>query len=154
MGTDLKAESPHDSGKVTLPRRRVVRLAWLAAGWLCFGVGLVGVAVPGLPTTGPLLLALACFARGSDRLHQWLLHHRVFGPPLQRWRKHRTIPLRAKVVAVSMMVASFAYVSLLSSLPTWAVVAVGVLVVVGATVVLRLPHRPVQESSARPEFRS
>ena len=124
------------------PRRGVARLAWLAAGWSLFGIGAVGVVVPGLPTTGPMLLALACFARGSERLHRWLLHHRVFGPPLRHWQTHRTMPIRAKVTAVAMMAASFAYVALLSPLPPWGVIAVGVLIVIGMGVVLSIPHQP------------
>ncbi len=128
-------------------RGRVAKLSWLAVGWILFGVGLVGVVVPGLPTTGPMLLALACFARGSDRIHDWLLHHKWFGPPLQHWRKHRVIPIRGKVLAVSMMGASLAYVALASSLAPWAVMSIGGLIVVGATVVLCLPHRVSQAST-------
>ena len=121
------------------------RLAWLAAGWLFFGVGIVGVALPGLPTTGPMLLALACFARGSERLHGWLLNHRVFGPPLRRWQQHRVISIRAKITAISMMAGSFAYTVWLSPLPRWGVIAVGGLIVVGVAVVLRVPHTVVEE---------
>ena len=144
---NLDTDRNPDPPPVVQPLRSpVVRYAWLAAGWLCFGVGVVGVVLPGLPTTGPLLLALACFARGSHRLHNWLLQHRIFGPPLQRWQRYRTIPLRAKVVAVSMMVASFAYVTFFASMPTWLVAVVGVLVGVGVTVVLRIPPGPVDEA--------
>lgn len=123
------------------PGARTRRIAWLAAGWACFAFGAIGAVLPGIPTTGPMLLALACFAKGSPRLHAWLLNHRVFGPPLQRWQRDRMIPLKAKVLAVSMMSASLAYVALWSPLPPWAVVAVAVLIAIGATVVLRLPHR-------------
>ncbi len=125
-------------------RRRspAARWAWFVAGWLCVVVGAVGVVLPGIPTTGPLLLALACFARSSERMHRWLLEHRHFGPPLRQWQAHRTIPLRAKVLAVTMMLASFAYVALASPLPTWAVVSVGVLISIGIVVVLRLSHAP------------
>lgn len=131
---------PTTSFVATLAAVPVHRYLWLSAGWACFAVGVIGVALPGLPTTGPMLLALACFAKGSPRLHDWLMSHRVFGPPLQRWKKHRTIPLRAKVLAVSMMLASFAFVALWSSLPSWLVAPIGGLIAVGLVVVLRLPH--------------
>ena len=128
-------------------RGRVAKLTWLALGWILFGIGVVGVVIPGLPTTGPMLLALACFARGSDRLHDWLLHHKWFGPPLQHWRQHRVISIRAKFLAVSMMGASFAYVALASSLASWAVFSIGGLIAVGATVVLCHPHKVRQAST-------
>ncbi len=136
--TDLDATGP-PSGQV-LRRSAAARWAWFVAGWLCVTVGAVGVVLPGIPTTGPLLLALACFARSSERMHRWLLEHRHFGPPLRQWQAHHTIPLRAKVVAVTMMLASFAYVALASPLPTWAVVSVGALITIGIVVVLRLSH--------------
>ena len=148
MEIDRKVEF---AKRTAMPGKKVAiaKVAWLAAGWFCFTVGVVGVVVPGLPTTGPMLLALACFARGSDRLHTWLFHHRFFGPPLQRWQQHRIIPIRAKVVAVSMMAVSFVYVAWLSPLPTWLVVAVGCFIAVGMTVVLRLPHTSTCGSDPR-----
>lgn len=114
---------------------------WFAAGWICFAVGAVGAVLPGIPTTGPMILALACFARSSKRFHDWLFYHRIFGPPLQRWQRDRIIPLRAKVLAISMMAASMAYVGLLSPLPTWAVIVVAALVVTGMLFILRCPHQ-------------
>lgn len=121
-------------------RRRGKKALWFAAGWLCFAVGAVGVVLPGIPTTGPMILALACFARSSRRFHDWLFYHRVFGPALQRWQRDRIIPLRAKVMAVSMMAVSFVYVAGFSPLPLWAVIATGALVAAGAIFVLRCPH--------------
>ena len=114
-----------------------VRVAWLAAGWLLFGIGLIGVVLPGLPTTGPMLLALACFSKGSDRLHSWLLNHRIFGPPLRRWQQTHTIPLSAKITALLMMVGSIGIVYFFSGLSlAWrlgfiALIVVGMVVVVG-----------------------
>ena len=94
-----------------------------------------------------MLLALACFARGSERIHQWLLNHPVFGPPIHRWQKYRVISLRAKVTAIVMMLGSFVYVAWLSPLPKWAVIVIGCLIAIGMVVVLRVPHRIAEERS-------
>jgi uncharacterized membrane protein YbaN (DUF454 family) len=56
----------------------------LLAGFLCLALGLVGIVVPLLPTTPFLLLAAACFLRSSERMHRWLVGHRVLGPYLRR----------------------------------------------------------------------
>jgi uncharacterized membrane protein YbaN (DUF454 family) len=47
------------------------RWAWLVAGWLAVAVGTAGVVVPGLPTTGPFVLAASCFAKSSSRFERW-----------------------------------------------------------------------------------
>lgn len=79
------------------------------AGILALLLGIIGLFLPLLPTTPFLLLASACFARGSTRLHGWLLQHRVFGVYLRNVEAGNGIPLRAKIVALAMMWASLAY---------------------------------------------
>ena len=74
-----------------------------AAGVLALLLGILGLFLPLLPTTPFLLLASWCFARGSDRLHGWLLSHRVFGEYLRNFEAGRGIPLRAKIVATVML---------------------------------------------------
>ncbi len=134
-------------------RGRLKRYAWLAAGWFFFSVGIVGIALPALPTTGPMLLALACFSRGSDRLHNWLLNHPRFGRSVRHWHEHRVIPIRAKAVALSMMAASFVYLGWFSRLPPWVSILVCGFIVVGAIVVIRLPHRIAAEAPPAPGHR-
>jgi len=121
--------------------RGLRRGLWFVAGWLCFGLGAIGAVLPGIPTTGPMLLALACFARSTPRFHHWLFHHRLFGPPLQRFKRDRSIPLRVKIIALGSMALSLSYLTLLSPLPGWVVLAVAAFMGVGAVYILRCPHR-------------
>jgi uncharacterized protein len=87
---------------------RLVRLACLVAGMLALALGLIGIVVPVLPTTPFVLLAAACFARGSQRLHDALLAHRVAGPIIHEWQTYRAMPRRVKRVAYGLMLLSFA----------------------------------------------
>lgn len=73
------------------------------AGALAVLLGILGLFLPLLPTTPFLLLASWCFARGSERLHRWLLSHRVFGEYLRNFEAGRGIPLKAKIVATLML---------------------------------------------------
>ena len=72
----------------------------IALGLLFVGLAVLGMFLPVLPTTPLLLLALACFARSSERLHGWLLSHRVFGPFLKHWQETRSMPRCAKIGAI------------------------------------------------------
>lgn len=112
-----------------------------AAGVLALALGVLGIVLPGLPTTPFVLLAAACFARASPRLHHWLLHHRYLGPLVRDWEAHRSLPLRVKWVsttAMTVMVALSAW--RLNTLP-WAQASVLCLGAVGAWVVWRIPTR-------------
>jgi uncharacterized protein len=82
------------------PLRRVIR-DFSASGHL--GLGVVGAVVPILPTTPFLLLATACFARSSSRLHYWLLHNRVFGETLRRYHNGEGLPLALKLTTLILL---------------------------------------------------
>ncbi|MDQ7773578.1 MAG: YbaN family protein [Elusimicrobiales bacterium] len=66
-------------------------------------LGALGAALPVLPTTPFLLLAAWCFARSSGRLHRWLHENRFFGEYLRRYRSGEGIPLRAKIISISLL---------------------------------------------------
>ena len=78
---------------------------WLlmSLGVLATVVGLIGVVVPLLPTTPLLLLAAACFVRSSDRLYNRLIGNRWFGGPIQGYLDRRTVPRRARILALVML---------------------------------------------------
>lgn len=86
-----------------------MRSIYMLAGLLMTALGIVGAFLPLLPTTPFLLVAVWCFSRSSPRLEQWLLNHRTLGPPLQNWRREGAIAGRAKVIAVSLIVASYGF---------------------------------------------
>ncbi|WP_312515984.1 YbaN family protein [Massilia sp.] len=80
-----------------------MKLFYNVAGVLAVVLGILGIFLPLLPTTPFLLLASACFARGSVRLHRWLLGHPVFGDYLANFEAGRGIPLKGKIVATVML---------------------------------------------------
>jgi len=85
-----------------------VRLVFAGLGALFLLLGVLGLFLPVLPTTPFLLLAAACFARSSRRIFNWLLNHPQFGPLIREWREHRSIPYRAKRIALGLIALSFA----------------------------------------------
>ena len=120
---------------------RLVRgLLWIF-GSVSLMLGLLGVVLPGLPTTPFILLAAGCYAKASPKLHARLLNHRWFGPMLRDWERDHSLTWRTKTVAVVSM-------TLMVALSTWGfqgrAVLQGVLLatgLIGAVVVLRIPTR-------------
>ncbi len=108
-------------------RQTFINLLLKALGFMFVGLGLAGVFLPLLPTTPFLLLAAGCFARSSPAFHDWLLTHRLLGPYIRDWERDRSIPLTAKVTAVSMMAASLSWMAFASNAPAIAVWMAGAL---------------------------
>ena len=79
------------------------RTILISLGWLCVGLGFVGVFVPGIPTTIFLIIALWAFTKSSKKLRNWLLNHKRFGPILNNWQQHKVVPRRAKILMVVLM---------------------------------------------------
>lgn len=121
-----------------------MRLLCVMLGWGFVALALLGVVLPGLPTTPFLLLAAWAFHKGSRRWALWLEQHRLFGPLLRNWQQHRVIPLHAKVAAITMMGVSLLYLALWSSVPGLAVAAIAAVMAGSAAWMLWCP-------SARPE---
>lgn len=86
-----------------------MRWVYMLAGLLMTALGIVGAFLPLLPTTPFLLVAVWCFSRSSPRLEQWLLNHRTLGPPLVNWQREGAIAARTKIMAVSLIVASYGF---------------------------------------------
>ncbi|GGJ90002.1 YbaN family protein [Pseudomonas matsuisoli] len=93
---------PYDDG-APLRRHPLVRHLLFAAGWVSIGLGVIGIALPLLPTTPFLLLAAACFARSSPRFYRWLIHHRYLGPWIADYLEGRGVPVKAKVMAIALL---------------------------------------------------
>ena len=73
------------------------------------GLAILGAFLPLLPTTPFLLVAAACFAKSSPRLHKMLLDNKVFGPLILHWQQSRSIPKKAKVIALMSIVLAALY---------------------------------------------
>lgn len=69
---------------------------WFSLGIMCLGLAYVGVIVPGFPWSTPLIMAAYCFSKSSERMHNWILNHKLFGPFVKNWRDKKIYPNKAK----------------------------------------------------------
>lgn len=70
---------------------------WAACGFALFALGMVGVALPIIPTTPFILLAAFCFARSSNRLNEWFKRTKVYKTVFESYVSKRTMTVRAKL---------------------------------------------------------
>ena len=86
-----------------------MRIFLIIVGFVSLVLGILGMFLPLLPTTPFLLLSAAAWVKASPALYQWLLNHKVFGEYIRNFREHRAIPLRAKIVSVSLVWLTIGY---------------------------------------------
>lgn len=124
------------------------RWFFLVLGWAAVGLGIIGIALPLLPTTPFLLVAAWAFAKASPRLRRWLHDHPRFGPFLTDWHEQGAIPPRAKVLAVGGLLVSWIVILTTAASPIVPMVAGLGMGAVGTYVVTRpRPARPAAQGA-------
>jgi hypothetical protein len=111
-------------GYVYKPLAAPLRLLLIVAGTVSLLIGLAAIFLPVVPTTEFVILSVLCYARSSESLHRWVTTRPYLRPYLdaaQRFKEHREIPLRVKIIAIGM---SWLSVTLLATgvlyAPHWA----------------------------------
>lgn len=129
------------SQEMRLANNGVIRFWYLAAGHLSIALAVLGVFLPLLPTTPFLLLAAACYARGSVRFYNWLLNSPTFGPMVRNWREDRSVALKHKLMAIGLITLSIG-TSVVFFIPNlYGRIALSLLGACWIVVMLRLPTR-------------
>ena len=113
------------------------KIALVTAGIICVGLAVLGIFLPVLPTTPFLLLAAACFVRSSDRLYNWLIHHKWFGNYIRYYREYRAVTLKSKILALVMLWGVIGYTAF-GVIDNWWIR--GLLGVIAVGVTLHLIH--------------
>ena len=85
---------------------------YIAAGFVCVALGIIGIPTPLLPTTPFLLLAAYFFTRGSQRWHNWLMTHPTLSPYILAFREKRGLT-RAQKLRIALMISLTMLVSLI-----------------------------------------
>lgn len=130
------ADQPAGAG---LRRNPLIRAALLLCGTVAVALGVLGIFLPLLPTTPFLLLAAACYGASSETAYRRLLRAPLLGRYITAYRAGKGVPLRAKILAMSMLGVSLGYAVAYGTVPAYAKLA---LLLIGAGVswhLLRLP---------------
>lgn len=87
----------------------IKKIIYIALGYLFVGLGIIGIFLPIMPTTIFLIIAAAFFARNSEHLYNKLISHKKFGKMIKDYRENRGMPLKAKIISISMLTAAIMY---------------------------------------------
>ena len=105
----------------------------IATGTLLIGISIVGIFIPILPTTPFLLLAAALYAKSSKRFYNWLINNRILGRYIKNYREGKGIPLKVKIVAISILWITIGYSAIFAMEILWVRIIL-VIIAIGVTV--------------------
>ena len=100
--TSLEAQT-EETDPIQLLKNPLTRALLLALGHLSVALGVIGIALPLLPTTPFLLLAAWCYSKSSEKFHTWLLTNRWFGEYIRNYKEGKGIPQKTKILALSFL---------------------------------------------------
>jgi uncharacterized protein len=119
--------------------RQTRKLLWRAAALAAFVIGVIGIALPVLPTVPFLILSAWAASKGWPSFEQWLLEHRFYGPHIRKWREHGAVPRTAKVCAILMMSVSAVLLVVLAA-PGWLQIGATLMMAIVAVWLWRRPE--------------
>ena len=119
----------------------------IVAGTLSLTLGVIGAFLPLLPTVPLVLLSAYCFARSSDRLHNWLLTHPMFGRIIRDFEAGNGVERRIKIRAIVLIWISMGVSCWIVGRPM-VYVLLGLIGLAVSCNIWRLPEPPGPETQA------
>lgn len=110
---------------------------------------MIGVALPGIPTTPFLLLMCYFLLRVSPSLHAKVMAWPVVGSPLRDWQDHGGVRPQVKFLACTMVVIAVGSTLIWASIPLTLKTAILCAAIYGISVVIRLPTATPAASGQR-----
>ncbi|MFH1013858.1 MAG: YbaN family protein [Thermoplasmatota archaeon] len=105
----------------------------IGSGTFFLLIGIIGIFIPILPTTPFLLLAAACYAKGSKKFYNWLINNKWFGEYIKNYRERKGIPLSVKIISITILWITISF-STFIVVPNLLIQIILIIIAVGVTI--------------------
>ncbi|MBJ99489.1 MAG: hypothetical protein CMB48_00515 [Euryarchaeota archaeon] len=129
--------------KVDLNRTSLNRLFWFLLGFCIMVIGLIGIIIPGLPTTPLMILAAACFAKSSQKFYDWIINNKMFGHHVKNYREGKGIPKKSKPIILGTLwgfVLFAVIIAIPDDVPPISKISTLILALIGTIFILMIPN--------------
>ncbi|HSV77356.1 MAG TPA: YbaN family protein [Bacteroidales bacterium] len=114
-----------------------VRIACIIAGTLFFGLAMIGIPLPLLPTTPFLLLSAWFYALSSKRFYTWLVNHRYFGKIIRNYHEKGGVEKKVKIFAIALLWTTIA-LSATFAVDQWWIRILLLIIAMGVTIHIKM----------------
>ena len=129
--------------EVDLNRTPLNRFFWFILGFSIMVIGLIGIIIPGLPTTPLMILAAACFAKSSQKFYDWIINNKMFVHHVNNYREGRGIPKKSKPLILGTLwcfVLFAVIIAIPDSAPLISKISTLILALIGTIFILMIPN--------------
>src|SRR5690554_6082861 len=102
---DIAVAVPKEKVALEIKKNRIIRALYIIGGTVSMGLAILGIVVPGLPTTPFALLSAFLYAKSSQKLYNRLLNNRILGPRIRNYQRRQGITRKGKIGVILFMTA-------------------------------------------------